>query len=156
MIFASLTQASETSSATWGSKRQRPVFLVPFAADGRAVADLLLVIDVRSTETFDRHTAEVLASFDEDDLLAQLRSLDTGDDPGACAAIDHDIRLMGLGAERRDEEEGEECEEAHETKPKMDDEGWKIKGRSKSRWKRLAVSGWRLEETVGKWRPGTG
>jgi hypothetical protein len=38
----------------------------------------------------------------------------------------------------------------------MKDEGWKIKGRSKSRWKRLAVSGWRLEKTMGKWRLGTG
>ena len=83
------------------------------AADGGAVADLFLVIDIRATEAFDRHAADMLASFDEDDLLAQLRSLDTGDDPGACAAIDHDIRLMGLGAERRDEEEGEGCEEAH-------------------------------------------
>ena len=55
----------------------------------------------------------VKLSFDEDALLAQLRRLDTGDDPGARATIDHDIRLMGLGAERRDEEEGKECEEAH-------------------------------------------
>jgi len=126
------------------------------AADGGAVADLFLIIDIRAPESFDRHAADMLAGFDDDDLLAQLRRLDAGDDPGARTAIDHDVRLMGLGAKRRDEEEGQECEEAHETKPKMEDEGWKIKGRSKSRWKRLAVSGWRLEKTMGKWRLGTG
>jgi len=34
--------------------------------------------------------------------FAQLRRLDAGDNPGARAAIDHDIRLMGLGAKRSD------------------------------------------------------
>ena len=86
------------------------------AADGGAVADLLLVIDVRTAEAFDRHAAEVLPGFDEDDFLAQLRRLDTRDDPGARAAIDHDVRLMGLGRKCRDEEEGKGCEEAHESR----------------------------------------
>jgi hypothetical protein len=77
-------------------------------ADGRAVVDSSVIVDVRIAEPLRGHAPEMLPGLDEDDLLPHLRRLHRGHDPGARAAVDHDVCLVRLsrGQERQQEEQG--------------------------------------------------